>query len=207
MKLKKGELVAIIRGIAPTDVLYICEALMDGGITHLEVSLSNPEIGLACLGSIHKEFGNSLVLGAGTVTNWQDGEQALEAGSQYLITPAWDANLAKACISRKIPIFPGVFSPSEIMEALQMGLVQLKLFPASCLGPGYIKSLLGPFPKVEFIGVGGIGLENLTAFYQAGCHAFALGSELVPRNATKDQKEEITQKTKQYLNLLQELSV
>ena len=183
MELKAGQLIAIIRDVAADDVVAVGEALLESGIDYVEVSLSRPEEGLACIRRLRAALGTRLHLGAGTVTSEAAMCEAHLAGAAYIITPAFDEDLIKTAIKAGLPIFPGVFSPAEVMRALRLGLKQLKLFPAGELGPSYAASLRGPFPDAEFIGVGGISLDNLEAFWKAGCLRFAVGSDMVPRGA------------------------
>lgn len=191
MELNTGQLIAIIRDVAADDAAAIGEALLAGGIDYVEVSLSRPEEGLACLRRLRSAFGVELKLGAGTVVSEEAMREACLAGAEYIITPAFDEDLVKAALREGLPIFPGVFSPAEVMRALRLGLKQLKLFPAGDLGPSYAASLRGPFPEVEFIGVGGISLDNLAAFWRAGCRRFAVGSDLVPRGAAAADAEAV----------------
>ena len=199
MELNEGQLIAIIRDVPAADVVPIGRALAEGGITHVEVSLSSFEEGLKCITRLHAALGDDLSLGAGTVTNEAALEQAQLAGAGYIITPAFDEGLVKAAFKAGLPIFPGVFSPAEVMAALRLGLKQLKLFPAGDLGPSYVASLLGPFPAAQFIGVGGISLDNMADFWRAGCRRFAVGSDLVPRGARAAACDAVRARARAYL--------
>jgi 2-keto-3-deoxy-6-phosphogluconate aldolase len=132
--------------------------------------------------------------------------QAKQAGAAYIITPAFDEDLIKAALKAGLPIFPGVFSPAEVMRALRLGLKQLKLFPAGDLGPSYVASLRGPFPEAEFIGVGGISLDNLAEFWRAGCRRFAVGSDMVPRGAVAADHEAVSARARAYIEAVSRLS-
>ena len=205
MELKEGQLIAIIRDVAADDVTFIAHALLEAGIDYVEVSLSRPKEGLACIRRLRADFGAELKLGAGTVTSEAAMEDAHRAGAGYIITPAFDEDLVKAALKQGLPIFPGVFSPAEVMRALRLGLKQLKLFPAGDLGPSYAASLRGPFPEAEFIGVGGINLDNLAAFWKAGCRRFAVGSDLVPRGAAAVNSSAIQERACAYLRVIDSL--
>lgn len=205
MDLKAGRLIAILRDVAATDAPEIVKALLASGIDHVEVSLSRPQEGLDCIRRLHAAFGGELKLGAGTVVSPESLDQARLAGAGYIITPAFDEDLVKAALKAHVPIFPGVFSPAEVMRALRLGLKQLKLFPAGDLGPAYVSSLLGPFPTAEFIGVGGISLENMPEFWKAGCRRFAVGSDLVPRGATAGAAQSVRQRGAAYVELIDRL--
>lgn len=202
MGLPKGTIIAIIRGVEPEDVIDIQEALIEGGIDWVEVSLSDEEKGLQCIEKLHQHFGESIHLGVGTVTSVDQAERAIEAGANYIITPGWDKELIQGIKKLDAEIFPGVFTPGEVMQALNEGIEVCKLFPANTLGPGYLKNLKGPFPKVQMMAVGGVSLDNILEYFQAGYSSFGIGSDLVPRGATKNDKEAVTKKSRDYMNVL-----
>jgi 2-dehydro-3-deoxyphosphogluconate aldolase / (4S)-4-hydroxy-2-oxoglutarate aldolase len=202
MNIKKGTIVAIIRGVEPADVVDIQEALLEGGINWVEVSLSEEEKGLECIRKLNETFGDQIHLGVGTVTNIAMAKKAIEAGARYIITPGWDKELAKEIQKLNIEILPGVFTPGEIMQALNLGIEVVKLFPASNLGFDYIKNLKGPFPHLNIMAVGGVSLENIRDYYKAGCTSFGIGSDLVPRGATKKDREKIKKNAQIYVEML-----
>lgn len=202
MVLDKGSLIAIIRGISTDAIVPIANAVVDGGVNILEVSLSEREQGLNCLETLREKGPEHLVLGAGTVTTPGALDAAVAAGAEYIITPAFDAALVQYAQDKKVPIFPGVYSPADVMQALNMGVNTVKLFPAANLGAGYVKSLLAPFPQAQFIGVGGIHLGNMAAFWDAGCHRFALGSNLVKAGETAKDAAAIKERTKNYISFV-----
>ncbi|MEK3889691.1 bifunctional 4-hydroxy-2-oxoglutarate aldolase/2-dehydro-3-deoxy-phosphogluconate aldolase [Bacillus sp. FSL K6-3431] len=203
--LKNGAICAILRGVDPEDAIAITETLVENGITMLEVSLSEEEKALGCIQNIRSTFQDAVFLGAGTVIHPHQVDLVLEAGAKYIITPGWDRELVRYVKSKQVDVFPGVFTPGEIMQASQDGVNVVKLFPANALGVSYVKSLQGPFPKVHIMGVGGIDLTNLNDYYDAGCSSFAIGSDLVPRGATTKDLKAIGQKAKQYVELMQKL--
>ncbi|MGG0716207.1 bifunctional 4-hydroxy-2-oxoglutarate aldolase/2-dehydro-3-deoxy-phosphogluconate aldolase [Robertmurraya massiliosenegalensis] len=205
MTVKKGTIIAILRGIHPEDASSIVEVLLNNGISWVEVSLSDEENGLRCIQNIHSAFQDSVQLGAGTVIHPHQVDKVLEAGAKYIITPGWDRELIRYVKTKQVDAFPGVFSPGEIVQALQEEINVVKLFPTNDLGLSYVKSLQGPFPNVHIMGVGGVDLHNLKDYYEAGCSSFAIGSDLVPRGATKKDLNAIEQKAKQYVDLIQKL--
>ncbi|MBS8265649.1 bifunctional 4-hydroxy-2-oxoglutarate aldolase/2-dehydro-3-deoxy-phosphogluconate aldolase [Mesobacillus boroniphilus] len=202
MNLEKGTIVAIIRGVDPTEVIDIQEALLEGGINWVEVSLSEEEKGLECIRILNETFGDRIHLGVGTVTSITQAKKAIDAGARYIITPGWDKELAKEVKELNVEILPGVFTPGEIMQALNLGINVVKLFPASNLGTDYIKNLKGPFPNINIMAVGGVSLENIRDYYKAGCTSFGIGSDLVPRGATKNDRENIKRNAQKYADIL-----
>jgi len=205
LKLEKGTLIAIARGVKSDKIAAIGETLLKAGLKYLEVSLSDETEGIKCIKELNRQFGNDMNLGAGTVTRSDHVDRASEAGAKYIITPGWDKELAKYVIGKKIPLFPGVFTPSEIMQALNEGLTQLKLFPVGNLSDSYIKNIKGPFPTVELIGVGGITKDNIRDYYKAGCFAFAIGSDLIPKKADESMLAQIEKSAQKYVSIMKEL--
>lgn len=206
MTLAKGSVISILRDVHSDHVCPIVETLVENGITGVEVSLSEEEQGLECLRVLSRHFGDRLYLGVGTVIESRQVDLAVEAGAQYIITPGWDRELVRSIMSRGIEVFPGVFSPGEVMQAVQEGVKVMKLFPAGSLGADYVRNLRGPFPNLHIMAVGGINLSNIRAFYEAGCSSFAIGNDLVPRRATIEQLEDISRKAASYSQSLNEKS-
>ncbi|MCM3800177.1 bifunctional 4-hydroxy-2-oxoglutarate aldolase/2-dehydro-3-deoxy-phosphogluconate aldolase [Caldibacillus thermoamylovorans] len=200
--IENGTIVAIIRGISPSEVIDIQEALLEGGVKWVEVSLSDEEKGLECIQRLNQRFGEEIHLGVGTVTTLEQAKKAIAIGAKYIITPGWNKELAKEITKLNINILPGVFTPGEIMEALEFNIEIVKLFPANNIGPSYIKNLHGPFPNLKIMAVGGISLDNMREYYKAGCTLFGIGSELVPRGATRADKTQITNNAKKFISIL-----
>lgn len=202
--MKKDTIIAIIRGVDPGHVVEITQALLDSGISWLEVSLSEEEKGLECIRRISQAFPNQVHLGVGTVSTPSQVDASLKAGANYIITPGWDRELAKYVRSKKVTMFPGVFSPGEIMQAASLGIDTVKLFPVVNLGTSFIKNVSGPFPRMNWMAVGGVNKRNILELRSAGCSSFAIGSELVPRGATTDHLEAIKQAAISFQQLLLE---
>ncbi|MEQ6378519.1 bifunctional 4-hydroxy-2-oxoglutarate aldolase/2-dehydro-3-deoxy-phosphogluconate aldolase [Bacillaceae bacterium S4-13-56] len=202
--MKQNTIIAIIRGVHPKDIRDITQCLLENGIDSIEVSLSDEEIGLECIRVIFKEFGDRIHLGVGTVINQSQVDKAINAGARYIITPGWDCELAKYVLANNIEMFPGVFSPGDIMQATSLGIETVKLFPAINLGPSYIKNVKAPFPRTHFMAVGGISKDNIKEYQRAGCSYFAIGSDLVPSGATKEDLQIIKQSAEVYNQLLLE---
>ncbi|WP_342507456.1 bifunctional 4-hydroxy-2-oxoglutarate aldolase/2-dehydro-3-deoxy-phosphogluconate aldolase [Sporosarcina sp. FSL K6-2383] len=205
MIVENGSIVAILRGIDPEYAVAITEKLVENGITMLEVSLSEEEKALGSIRKISSAFQASVYLGAGTVVHTHQVDRVLDAGGKYIITPGWDRDLTRYVQSKRVSVIPGVFTPGEIMQAVQEEVEVVKLFPANVLGVSYVKSLQGPFPNVHIMGVGGVDLNNLKDYYEAGCSSFAIGNDLVPRGATTKDLKNIEEKAKRYVELMQGL--
>src|SRR5699024_10820803 len=115
-----------IRDVEPDIILDITEVLFQSGIDWMEVSLSNEEKGLKCIKKISENYSNEVHLGVGTVITQQQVDSSIEAGAQYIITPGWDRELINYALSKNINVFPGVYSPGEIMQATSLGIDIMK---------------------------------------------------------------------------------
>ncbi|MTW85808.1 aldolase [Virgibacillus dakarensis] len=202
--MKKDTLIAIIRGVNSDDIVDITKCLLDSGISWMEVSLSDEEKGLECIKKVSESFGNQIHLGVGTITTTRQVDASIVAGANYIITPGWDQEIVKYVLSKEIPIFPGVFSPGEIGQASRLGIGTVKLFPVVNLGIDYIKNIRGPFPDMKLMAVGGVNKKNIKELKQVGCSYFAIGSDLVPRGATKTDLEKIKENALVFNQLLSE---
>ncbi|CCQ92698.1 KDPG and KHG aldolase subfamily [[Clostridium] ultunense Esp] len=201
--MKNPKIISIIRDVEPEIVDLIVDVLLDEGINWVEVSLSNEELGLQCIKKLSEKHDfNELKLGVGTVTNCDQVDKAIDAGAKYIITPAWDTQLVRYVKSKDCTIIPGVFSPSDVMNAQNEGINVCKLFPANLLGLDYIKSLKGPFPNMKFIAVGGIGVGNMLDFVDKRVIGYGVGGELVPRGATIERIDEIRANARNFMKLL-----
>jgi 2-dehydro-3-deoxyphosphogluconate aldolase/(4S)-4-hydroxy-2-oxoglutarate aldolase len=137
-------------------------ALVAGGLRCVEVTLRTD----AALAAIRTMSGNdALLVGAGTVLNPAQADQAINAGAQFVVSPGFDLGVVRLCQERGVPVFPGVATPTEVMMAVSAGLDTVKFFPAGLLGgPPMVKALGGPFPDVRFIPTGGVDAASAPAY-------------------------------------------
>ena len=197
------KLIAIIRGVHAEYINQIVATLLNEGINKIEVSLSEEEMGLECIRRVSRQYKSSeLNLGVGTVINTRQADLALLAGAQYVIMPGWDEDLVKYLQSMSIEVIPGVFSPTEVMRAMNLKINLVKLFPADFLGPAYVKALSGPFTNMEYLAVGGVNLDSAIDFLKGGYIGFGLGSCLVPRGATNQDLKKIQKNAKDFMKLI-----
>ncbi len=170
-------LVGILRGVPVEKLRPLVEATRDGGLTNLEVTMNSPDAATQIRTAIAIGEGK-MNIGAGTVTSIELLEEALSAGASFIVTPTLVAPVIHECVNRSIPIFPGAFSPSEIVRAHELGAKMIKVFPADVLGPAYIKSLLAPMPELRLMPTGGVNLKTIGDFAKSGAAAFGVGSPL-----------------------------
>ena len=171
------KIVAIIRGAQPDDALHIANALSEGGVKHLEITLNSPDA-LTAISRFASTMNGVVTVGAGTVLDATMAVAALDAGAKFIISPSLDIETIQATKQGKAVSIPGAFSATEIFTAYKHGADIIKVFPAS-VGPGYIKDLRGPFPHIPLMPTGGVNLSNICEFQKAGAVAFGVGSALV----------------------------
>ena len=167
---------AVIRGETYEKGYALAKACAKGGIVGLEVTYTNPSA-TAIIESLSKEEGNWIV-GAGTVLDPVTARLAILAGAKFIVSPCFDEEVAKLCNLYRIPYFPGVFTPNEIVTALKAGADICKIFPGSTATPSYIKAIHGPLPQVPCMPSGGVDLNNVSEWIKAGAVAVGAGSNL-----------------------------
>ena len=174
-----GGVIAIGRGIDPDAAVRIGEGLRAGGLGALEVTLGS-DGALTAIERLAARFGgrDDFVIGAGTVLDTAAAEAAIGAGATFLVMPVTEPALIGWAAERAIPTFPGAMTPSEALAAWSAGASAIKLFPASVVGPAFIRELRGPFPEIPLVPTGGLTVENVPEFIVAGAVAVGLGSWL-----------------------------
>jgi len=178
-RLLASRVIAIVRTHSQDDIVPLARAIVQGGIDVLEVALTSPGA-IAAIGQIASEV-KGAVVGAGTVLDERQGQAAIDAGSQFLISPGFSPRILRVATKRGIPYIPGALTPTELITIFEHGLREIKIFPAGSLGPSYIRELLGPFPNLRAIPTGGVTTENARAFLEAGAVALGVGGALTGR--------------------------
>ncbi|WP_284645509.1 bifunctional 4-hydroxy-2-oxoglutarate aldolase/2-dehydro-3-deoxy-phosphogluconate aldolase [Paenibacillus silviterrae] len=176
--IEQARIIAILRGVGPEHIEAVAQALLDGGVPVMEVTLNTP--GAAdMIGLLQEKFGDRMYIGAGTVLDLKDAERALEAGAGYLVTPNTDEEVIRFAAERGVPIFPGAMTPTEVVKAWKAGATAIKIFPGASLGIGYIKELMGPLNHIPMVAVGGVNEDNIAEFLRIGCYGVGIGGSLV----------------------------
>ncbi len=178
-RVRKTGLVAIVRGnFSREQVLNIAQVLLDNGVPVMEVTL-NTTSALESISQLRKQFGDQMVVGAGTVRTAAQFDQALEAGAEFTVAPNLDLDTARVALQNDILHLPGVFTPTEAQTAFVAGCRIVKLFPSDIMGPRYIKAIRAPLDDIGIIPTGGISAENIADYVKAGIVAAGIGSALV----------------------------
>ena len=171
-------IIAILRGISPAEAEPVCEALIEAGLTTIEIPLNSPQP-LESIGLLAKNFGSVATIGAGTVLTAHQVRDVADAGGKIIVSPSFDAEVVAETKSRKLASWPGVLTPSECFAALKAGADGLKIFPCSVIGPAGIKAMRAVLPADTLIyAVGGAGPANFATWFAAGVNGFGIGTAL-----------------------------
>ncbi len=171
-------LIAILRGVTPDEAVPICAALIDAGITKIEVPLNSPTP-FESIKQMVDAHGNDALIGAGTVLSTDDVGRVAQVGGKLIVSPNSDQRVIVATKNAGMQSWPGVMTPTECFEALKWGADGLKIFPASLLGPDGIKAIRAVLPPgTQVYAVGGAGADNFAEWMAASADGFGIGSAL-----------------------------
>jgi 2-dehydro-3-deoxyphosphogluconate aldolase/(4S)-4-hydroxy-2-oxoglutarate aldolase len=195
--------VPVVRTSSAESAIRSIESVYRGGIRAAEITMTVPGA-IRALEKIADQFGDSIVLGAGTVLDPETARACMLAGAQFFVTPALNIATIELAQRYSRPIMPGALTPTEVVTAWQAGADAVKIFPASAVGGAkYIKALKGPFPHIEMIPTGGVNLDTAADFLKAGACAIAVGGELIDAQTIKDNRYEVfEERAKQYLEIV-----
>ncbi len=203
--LEKIPIIGIIRGAEGEAADRAIDAALAGGLRTLEITLNRPEV-FEQIARIKARLGDEITLGAGTVLNEEAARKATDAGAEFIVTPALVPEVIEFCQGRSMPIFPGALTPTEVLSAHRTGARMVKVFPAGNLGPGYIKSLKGPFPDIRLMPTGGVAIGTVRDYFEAGADAIGVGGELFKRDwLSKGDWAAIEDAARAYVGAVEEL--
>jgi 2-dehydro-3-deoxyphosphogluconate aldolase/(4S)-4-hydroxy-2-oxoglutarate aldolase len=198
--IRAGGIVPVIRAESADIAVRVTEALLQGGIRTIEITMTVPDA-LGAIRSVSSRFGTDVLLGAGTVTDRSMAEGVLDAGAEFLVTPCLVPEVIAVARERDVPVLPGALTPTEVFSAWQQGGDIVKIFPASHIGgASYLRALKGPFPHIDVCPTGGVNLNTIAEFFAAGAAAVGVGGELVLKSAIQQGRfDEITRLAAQYV--------
>jgi 2-dehydro-3-deoxyphosphogluconate aldolase / (4S)-4-hydroxy-2-oxoglutarate aldolase len=204
MKLKvlgrivESGLVAVVRAESSEQAARIAEACAQGGVAAVEITFTVPGAAGVIADLAERFAGGQILIGAGTVLDAETARAAILSGAQFVVSPGLNMDAARLCHRYQIPYMPGAGTVTEVLEAMECGADIVKVFPGETLGPVFVKAVRGPLPQASLMPTGGVSLENVGAWIQAGCVAVGVGGNLTA-GAKKGDFQSITELSRQFI--------
>ncbi len=179
-RLEADRTIAVVRAPEIADAAELCRALVAGGISGVELTYTTPNLLKHVARAAETAADHGAVVGVGTVLTAEQARAAIDSGAQFLVTPGIRPEVAHVAVAAGIPFALGALTPTEVAMALDLGSAVVKIFPASAMGPTYLKDLQGPYPGIKLLPSGGINAANAKDFLNAGALAVCCGTAVVP---------------------------
>jgi len=201
--IESAGLIPVLRAKSEKQAHAVVQAMIKGGVRVVEVTMTVPGA-VDLLKVLKKEYGDTVLLGSGTVTTAKEAEETIEAGAEFVVSPSLHTEVIVATKALGKLSVPGALTPTEVITAYRAGADYVKIFPCSAMGGApYLKALLAPFPFLKLIPTGGVTLHTAASFLEAGAKALGVGSDLVNLAAINEGKPEIiTGAAEAYLQIL-----
>lgn len=186
-KMKEEGLVAVVRAENKEKGEKVIEAIVKGGIKFIEITMTVPGA-VDIIKELSEKYRDNkeIIIGAGTVLDSETARMVILAGAQFVVSPCLNADMVKLCNRYRIPVMPGIMTVKEAVEALELGVDVLKVFPGNAFGPSIISSFKGPLPQANFMPTGGVSVDNVDKWFKAGAIAVGTGSNLTAGAKTGD---------------------
>lgn len=198
-KMNKDCLVAVVRAESKEQGEKIIDAIVAGGINYIEITMTVPGAVEIIKAMVEKYKDNKeVVIGAGTVLDPETARAVILAGAAYVVAPSLNPETIKLCNRYRVPVLPGVMTPTEAVQALELGCDVIKIFPGNLVGPSAISSFRGPLPQGQFMPSGGVSIDNVSEWLKAGAFAIGTGSNLTAGAKTGDYAK-ITATAKEFV--------
>ncbi|GGJ15933.1 bifunctional 2-keto-4-hydroxyglutarate aldolase/2-keto-3-deoxy-6-phosphogluconate aldolase [Halobellus salinus] len=182
-RLVDSGVVAVMRGVNPDTVIEVASALADGGVTAFEITAESPGA-MEMIAELSASFDESAaIVGAGTVLDSETARAAITSGAEFVVGPTFDPGVVATCNRYGVPVAPGVLTPTEAVTAYEAGADIAKVFPASSMGPGHLASIAGPLPQIPLMPTGGIDIDTVADYIEAGAAVVGAGSAIVDEDA------------------------
>lgn len=199
-RIREIGIIPVVRASSADEALAVVEAIRDGGIPMLEITMTVPGA-VGVIAELTGRLGDDVLVGAGTVLDAGAAKQCVDAGAKFIVSPSLDIPTIEACRRMHVPVFPGALTPTEILTAWKAGASAVKVFPANAVGgASYLESVKAPLPQVELIPTGGVNLKTVAELIAAGAFALGVGADLVDVAALRrGEAAAITRKAKEYV--------
>jgi 2-dehydro-3-deoxyphosphogluconate aldolase/(4S)-4-hydroxy-2-oxoglutarate aldolase len=176
--IKEAGVVAVVRGNSKEEALKVVDAVSKGGIKVMELTMTVPNPIDVVKEVAEKYKGTDVIVGAGTVLDTETARACILAGAQFIVSPSLDIDTLKLCNRYKVLVMPGVMTVKDAITAMEYGVDVVKVFPANLYGPSVIKSFKGPLPQGDFMPTGGVTVDNLHEWIEAGAVVVGTGGDL-----------------------------
>jgi 2-dehydro-3-deoxyphosphogluconate aldolase/(4S)-4-hydroxy-2-oxoglutarate aldolase len=176
--IKEAGVVAVVRGNSKEEALKVVDAVSKGGIKVMELTMTVPNPIDVVKEVAEKYKGTDVIVGAGTVLDTETARACILAGAQFIVSPSLDIDTLKFCNRYKVLVMPGVMTVKDAITAMEYGVDVVKVFPANLYGPSVIKSFKGPLPQGDFMPTGGVTVDNLHEWIEAGAVVVGTGGDL-----------------------------
>ena len=203
-RLEQAGVVAVIRLADGAALRAVAEALAEGGVRALEVTMTVPRA-TALIEELARALPDEFLVGAGTVLDPGTARDVIDAGARFVVSPVFRRPVLEAVHARDVAAMPGCFTPTEILDAWEAGADIVKVFPATALGPGFFTDIRGPLPQVRLMPTGGVTRSNAGDWIRAGAVAIGVGTALVDRKAVADGRYDlITANARHFVDAVQQ---
>lgn len=203
-RLERAGVIAVVRGKDSAEAVKASQAIIAGGVKGIEVTFTVPNAQAAIQELIDNCQDEDVVIGAGTVLDAVTARLAIMAGAEFVVSPSFDHETAELCNLYQIPYLPGCMTITEMQRALRSGADIIKLFPGSVSGPSMVSAVKAPLPHINLMPTGGVSLENMQMWFDAGVVAVGVGGNLLAPAATGDFAK-VTEIAQQYAAMLAEI--
>ncbi|HEY3025076.1 MAG TPA: bifunctional 4-hydroxy-2-oxoglutarate aldolase/2-dehydro-3-deoxy-phosphogluconate aldolase [Pyrinomonadaceae bacterium] len=203
-RIRDTGLIPVVRAESSDQALHAVAALKAGGLDVLEVTMTVPGA-IGVIRTLTGEYGEETLIGAGTVLDPKTAQACIQAGAQFIVSPALNEETISFCREQDVAIFPGALTPTEVVRAWKAGADAVKVFPAGAVGgASYLRALKAPLPQIELIPTGGVSLKTAADFIKAGAMALGVGADLVDPKALREGNSAlITERARQFLEIVQ----
>jgi len=204
-RIRDTGLIPVVRAESADQAMRAVEAIKAGGVDVLEVTMTVPGA-IGVIEQLAKAYGGEALIGAGTVLDPETARACIQAGAQFIVSPALNEETIAFCRDNDVAVFPGALTPTEVVRAWNAGADAVKVFPAGAVGgASYLKALKAPLPQIELVPTGGVNLKTAADFIKAGAMALGVGADLVDMKALREGNAElITERARQFLEIVRE---
>lgn len=202
-RLIQAGVIAVIRADSEDVALKLADALVEGGINALEITFTVPRAHRVLESLSRRAESEDLIIGAGSVFDAETARISILAGARFVVTPFLALDVIHMAHRYNVVAIPGTATPTEVFQARSTGIQMVKVFPGNVLGPGFIKAIRPLFPGLSYIPTGGVTIDNVKEWMEAGAVAVGVGSELTSP-AQAGNYQEVTRRARSFIHAVKE---